>query len=48
MEFDWLTIVVALGLAFVAWKVIKGLVKFAVIAAILLGAGYIYSSGMLT
>ena len=48
MEFDWLTIVIALGLAALAWKVIKGLVKFAVIAAILGGGLYLYSSGTLS
>lgn len=47
MEFDWLTIFVALGLAFAAWKIIKGLVKFAVIAGILGGGAYIYSQGYL-
>jgi len=42
MEFDWLTIVMALGLAFVAWKIIKGVIKFAAVAAILGGGAYLY------
>jgi hypothetical protein len=46
MEFDWLTIIIALGLAFAAWKIIKGLAKFAVIAAILGGGFYAYSQGV--
>ena len=48
MEFDWLTIFIALGLAAIAWKVIKGMIKFGVIAAVLIGGGYIYSQGGLT
>ncbi len=47
MGFDWLTLIVALGLAFVAWKIIKGIVKFAAIALIIGGAGYLYSTGAL-
>ncbi|MXO90350.1 hypothetical protein [Pontixanthobacter aquaemixtae] len=48
MGFDWVTLAIALGLAFVAWKVIKGMVKFAAIAAILCGGLYIYSQGYLS
>ncbi|MEO9462928.1 MAG: hypothetical protein ABJ242_09345 [Marinomonas sp.] len=48
MEFDWITIVIALGLAFVAWKVIKGMLKFGAIAVILAGGFYFYSQGGLT
>jgi len=47
MEFDWITIAIALGLAILAWKIIKGVVKFAVIAVILGGAAYVYSQGYL-
>ena len=45
MEFDWITIVIALGLAAIAWKVIKGMLKFGAIAAILAGGFYFYSQG---
>ena len=42
---SWITILIALVLAFVAYKVIKGMVKFAVIAVIVVGAGYLYLQG---
>ena len=42
---SWVTILVALGLAFVAWKVLVGMVKFAAIAVILLGGLYFLSQG---
>lgn len=45
MEFDWITIAVAIVLAIVAWKVIKGLIKFAAIAVILGGAAFVYTQG---
>lgn len=45
MGFDWLTILIALGLAFAAWKIIKGMIKFGVIAVIIVGAGYLYLQG---
>ncbi len=48
MEFDWITILIALGLAALAWKVIKGMIKFGVIAAILVGGAYFYSQGTLS
>ena len=42
---SWVAILVALGLAFVAWKVLVGLVKFAAIAVILLGGLFFLSQG---
>ncbi len=36
---------VAALLAFIAYKAIKGIVKFAAIAALVIGAIYIYSQG---
>ncbi|MFZ1741734.1 MAG: hypothetical protein WAT93_02710 [Pontixanthobacter sp.] len=44
---SYATIVIALVLAFIAYKVLAGMVKFAVIAAIIVAAGYAYSQGML-
>ncbi len=48
MELDWITLAIALGLAVLAWKVIKGMIKFAVIAGVLGGGAYIYSQGLLS
>ena len=42
---SWVTIIIALALAFVAWKVLVGLVKFAAIALILLVGVYVLSQG---
>lgn len=44
---SYAAIIIALGLAFVAYKVLAGLVKFAVIAAIIAAAGFAYSQGLL-
>ena len=41
------TLIIALVVAFVAWKVLTGLVKFAVIGAVILGALWLLSSGAL-
>ena len=42
------TILIALVLLFVAWKVITGIIKFGVMALIVLVAGYLlYSGGFL-
>ena len=40
-----ITILVAVVLAFLAWKVLVGLVKFAAIAVIVLGALWFLSQG---
>ena len=45
MGFDWLTIIAVIVLAFIAFKVLKGLIKFAVILAIIGGGYYAYSQG---
>jgi hypothetical protein len=48
MGMSWLTIIIALALLFVAWKVITGIIKFGVMALIVLVAGYmLYSGGFL-
>ena len=39
------TLIIALVVAFVAWKVLTGLVKFAVIGAVILGALWFLSQG---
>ncbi len=39
------TILIALALLFVAWKVITGIIKFGVMALIVLVAGYMLYSG---
>ncbi len=39
------TIIVALILIFIAWKVLVGLVKFGAIALIVVGAGYFFLQG---
>lgn len=45
---DIVTILVALALLVVAWKVITGIIKFGVMALIVLVAGYmLYSGGFL-
>ena len=36
---------ITLLLAFIAYKAIAGMVKFAAIGALVIGAGYIYSQG---
>ncbi len=42
---DIVTILVALALLFVAWKVIAGMIKFGVMALIVIVAGYMLYSG---
>jgi hypothetical protein len=42
---EYAPIAIALLLGFVAFKAIAGMVKFAAIGALLLGAAYIYSQG---
>lgn len=42
---EYLPFVIAGLLAFIAYKAIAGLVKFAAIAALVIGAVYIYSQG---
>lgn len=42
---SWLTILVALALLVVAWKVITGMIKFGVMALIVIVAGYMLYSG---
>ena len=39
------TIIVALILIFIAWKVLMGLVKFGAIAVILIAAAYLFTQG---
>ena len=42
------TILIALALLFVAWKVITGIIKFGVMALVVIGAAYmLYSGGTL-
>ena len=43
-----LSIIVALVLAFIAYKLLMGVVRIAVIVAIVAGLGYLYSTGSLT
>jgi hypothetical protein len=45
MVMDIVTILIALALLFVAWKVITGIVKFGVMALIVIAAGYVLYSG---
>lgn len=42
---DIVTVLVALALLFVAWKVITGMIKFGVMALIVIVAGYMLYSG---
>lgn len=42
---DILTIVIALVLIFIAWKVVKGVIKFGLIALIAVAAIYFLSQG---
>ena len=42
---DIATILVALALLFVAWKVIAGMIKFGVMALIVIAAGYLLING---
>ena len=45
MVMDIATIVIALVLAFIAWKVLKGMIKIGVILALVVGAAYLLSQG---
>mgnify|MGYP006189426365 CR=1 FL=1 len=42
---SWITILIALALLFVAWKVITGIIKFGVMALIVVVAGYVLFNG---
>ena len=42
---SWITILIALALLFVAWKVITGIIKFGVMALIVVVAGYVLLNG---
>ena len=44
---QYLPFAVAAGAAFIVWKIFAGVVKFLLIAALLCGAFYVYSSGLL-
>ncbi|MGB3739614.1 MAG: hypothetical protein WA948_09695 [Pontixanthobacter sp.] len=44
---DIVTIVIALILIFIAWKVLMGFVKFGVIAVVIIAAIYFLSTGAL-
>jgi hypothetical protein len=44
---QYIPFAVALGAAFVVWKIFAGFVKFLLIAALVCGAGYVYWTGML-
>lgn len=44
---DIVTILVALVLAFLAWKLVTGMIKFGLIAVILVAALYFVSQGSL-
>ena len=42
---ELITIIVAIVLAFIAWKVLMGIVKFGAMAVILIGAIYFLTQG---
>ena len=42
---EWATLIIAAILLFVAWKVITGIIKFGVLALIVVVAGYLFMSG---
>ena len=42
---DIVTVIVALVLIFIAWKVVKGVIKFGLIALILVAAIYFLAQG---
>jgi hypothetical protein len=42
---SYATVIIALVLAFIAYKVLAGMVKFAAIAAIIAAGGFAYSQG---
>ena len=42
---EWATLIIAAILLFVAWKVITGMIKFGVMALIVIGAAYMFYSG---
>ncbi len=42
---DILTIIIALVLIFIAWKVVKGVIKFGLIALILVAAVWFLANG---
>ena len=42
---EWATLVIAAIGLFVAWKVITGIIKFGVMALIVIVAGYVFFSG---
>ncbi|MCR2833728.1 hypothetical protein [Parerythrobacter lacustris] len=42
---EYAPFIVAALLAFIAYKAIAGIVKFAAIGALLIGAAYVYSQG---
>ena len=44
---DIITIIVALVLVFIAWKVLMGFLKFGVIAIVIIAAIYFLSTGAL-
>jgi hypothetical protein len=39
------TVLIALVVCFIAWKLLMGLIKFGAIALIVLGAGYVLTNG---
>ena len=45
MEYDWLTILIAIIGIVVAWKILKGLIKAAVMIAIVIAAAYFVTGG---
>jgi hypothetical protein len=44
---SYATIIIAFLLAFIAYKILAGMVKFAAIAAIIVAGGFAYSQGYL-
>lgn len=42
---DILTIVIALALIFIAWKVLTGIIKFGLIAVVIVAAVYFLTQG---
>jgi len=44
---QYLPIVIAIILAVVAWKILKGMLKIGAVVALVAGAGYLYTQGYL-
>ena len=44
---QYLPIVIAIILAIVAWKILKGMLKIGAVVILIVGAGYLYTQGYL-